>query len=197
MDRIVKALQLHRPLIVGWSYGTLVALDYLRYAGPDAVAGVELIGAFGGLTPPPTAPIPGAAEFARNRQRQLSPAIDQNYAAALFTTRSLTARPMSDDWTARTAAIAMMLPATARAAMTRRSMDNRDLLPRLARTPFLLNVGKHDIGLSEAEARDLRHALPESSVAVYEECCHSPFVEEPRRFTRELGEFAARVFSAR
>jgi pimeloyl-ACP methyl ester carboxylesterase len=182
-------------VIVGWSYGTLVAVDYLRRAGADAVAGVVLVGAYGGLTPPPNM---GAMppEMAQNRLRQMSPDLAQNYAAARFTVRLLTAEPMPQDWSDRAAAISLMLPRVAREGMFMRRLDSRDLLPGLAGVPFLVNVGTKDISTPEPAARELAKQLPRASVSVYEDVGHSPFVERPERFNRELAEFAARAFAA-
>jgi pimeloyl-ACP methyl ester carboxylesterase len=196
VERVVQALQLRRPVIVGWSYGTLVAVDYLRRAGAGAVAGIVLVGAYGGLTPPPDMrSVPPA--MAQNRLRQATPALDQNFAAARYTVRLLTAEPMPQEWTDRAAAISLMLPRTARAGMFLRRIDSRDLLPALAGVPFLVNVGTRDISTPEAAARELAKQLPRASVSVYEGIGHSPFVESPERFNRELEAFAHRAFASR
>jgi non-heme chloroperoxidase len=194
VDRIVKALQLRRPVVLGWSYGTLVAVDYLRYAGPGSVSGVVLVGAYGGLTPPPdmrTMP-PAMAE---NRLRQMSPDLAQNYAAARFTARYLTAAPMPQEWTDRTVAIALMLPRSAREGMFMRRIDSRDLLPTFGALPFLVNVGTEDVSTPEPPARELAAQLRDATVSVYEGVGHSPFVEQPERFNRELAAFAAKAFA--
>jgi pimeloyl-ACP methyl ester carboxylesterase len=196
VERIVQALQLRRPVIVGWSYGTLVAVDYLRRAGPGAVSGIVLVGAYGGLTPPPDMRAMPPA-MAQNRLRQMTPALDQNIAAARFTAGQLTASPMPQDWTDRTVAIALMMPRVAREGMFMRRLDSRDLLPQLAGVPFLVNVGTKDISTPEATARELAKQLPRASVSVYEGVGHSPFVEQPERFNRELAAFAAQAFATR
>jgi pimeloyl-ACP methyl ester carboxylesterase len=196
VDRVVKALQLRRPLVLGWSYGTLVTVDYLRRAGADAVAGVVLVGAYGGLTPPP-APASMPPQMAENRLRQMSADLTQNYAAARWTARRLTAREMPQDWTDRTVALAMMLPRTAREGMFMRRIDSRDLLPGLAGVPFLVNVGTEDVSTPEPVGRELARQLPKATVSVYTGVGHSPFLEQPERFNRELGAFAAQVFAGR
>jgi pimeloyl-ACP methyl ester carboxylesterase len=196
VDRVVKALQLRKPLLLGWSYGTLVSVDYLRYAGPEAVSGVVLVGAYGGLTPPPS-PSSMPAAMVENRQRQASPDLTQNYAAARYTARRLTAGEMPQEWLDRTVALAMMLPRTAREGMFMRRVDSRDLLPKLAPVPFLLNVGTEDLSTPEPAARELARQLKNAKVSVYSGVGHSPFVEQPERFNRELGEFAAQVFAGR
>jgi non-heme chloroperoxidase len=200
VDRVVKALQLRRPLVLGWSDGTLVAVDYLRYAGPAAVSGVELVGAYGGLTPPPappTNPTPTDIAFAQNRLKQVSPDFRYNYEATRFTVGLLTAHPMPQAWKDRAVAISMMMPRIAREGMFMRAIDSRDLLPALKDLPFLVNVGKKDVSTPEETARELAKQLSNASVSVYDDDGHSPFVESPERFNRELAAFAAKVFAKR
>jgi pimeloyl-ACP methyl ester carboxylesterase len=104
---------------------------------------------------------------------------------------------MPPEWAARTAAIALMLPRVAREGMFMRRLDSRDLLPALSGLPFLVNVGTKDISTPEAAARELAKQLPKASVSVYDGVGHSPFVERPERFNRELAEFAARAVAGR
>jgi non-heme chloroperoxidase len=204
VDRVVKKMGLKRPLVLGWSYGTLVTIDYLRYAGPAAVSGVELVGAYGGLTPPPdatppTSPAAAAAAnaFAQNRLKQMSPDFRYNYEATRYTVTLLTAKPMSKEWTDRAVAVSMMMPRIAREGMFMRAIDSRDLLPALKDTPFLINVGSKDVSTPEATARELARQLSDASVSVYPENGHSPFVESPERFNQELDAFATHVFAKR
>lgn len=201
--RVVKAMGLVRPLVVGWSYGTIVAMDYARYAGPAAIAGIEFVGAYGGLTPPPDMSAPAspaaaaaASTFMTNRLKQASPDFRYNYEATRSTVRALTAEPMSPEWTERAVTISMMMPRVAREGMFMRSLEARDLLPVLKGTPFLINVGAKDTSTPEAAGRELAKQLADATVSVYPEAGHSPFVESTERFNRELDAFATRVFAA-
>jgi pimeloyl-ACP methyl ester carboxylesterase len=108
----------------------------------------------------------------------------------------LTAAPMPDDWTRRTAAIALMLPRVAREGMFMRAFDSRDLLPRLRSLPFLINIGAKDQSTPEAAARELAKLLPRAKLSLYEGAGHSPFAESPERFNRELAAFASEAFGS-
>jgi len=59
VQAVIKATGIDRPVLSGWSYGTLIVGDYLRAYGASGLRGIVLTGAYGGFTPPP-APAPPA-----------------------------------------------------------------------------------------------------------------------------------------
>jgi pimeloyl-ACP methyl ester carboxylesterase len=193
VHRVMQALDLRRPVLLGWSYGTLVVSDYLRHQGTQNLAGIVLVGAYGGLTPPPPPAPPAVAEqMARNRTLQWSADPAENAAAATFTASVLTAKDMGEAWRTRAAQIAMMLPAYARRHMFDRSLANMDLIAKID-VPVMLNVAAKDGSTPEGPARELAARLESRGVraivSVYPEAGHSPFAEEPARFNAELIEF--------
>jgi pimeloyl-ACP methyl ester carboxylesterase len=194
--RVMEALGLQRPVILGWSYGTLVVADYLRKSGSANLAGIVLTGAYGGLTPPPPIDPAFAERFAGNRRLQLSANPADNVTAALATASMLTARDMGEPWRVRAAGIAMMLPAYARTQMFDRPLANLDLLPALD-VPLMLVIGGKDGSTPEPQARDLATQLESRGtrvvISVYPEAGHSPFAEEPARFNQELARFIREV----
>lgn len=196
VKRVIAATGLQRPLVVGWSYGTIVAMDYLRVAGPKSVAGLVLVGAYGGLTPPPDmSKAPPALVTAR--RMQLGANLADNYAAAQATVPMLTGRPMPPELIARQVAITLMLPRAAREGMFARPLDSRDLLPALRELPLLLQVGALDLGMPVKDGEALVKDWPGARLSVYEGVGHSPFIEAPERFDAELGAFAKDVLGAR
>ncbi len=195
--RVIEALGLRKPVLLGWSYGTLVVADYLRHHGTNDLSGIVLTGAYGGLTPPPPPAPPAIAErMARNRELQWSADPLENAAAARATAAQLTARDMGDEWRARAAQIAMMLPAYARRHMFDRSLANLDLIGKID-VPMMIVVGGKDLSTPEAAARELAAKLERQGVrtvvSVYPDAGHSPFAEEPARFNAELAEFVRAV----
>jgi non-heme chloroperoxidase len=197
---IIEALELDRPVLLGWSYGTLVVSDYLRHYGTDRLGGIVLTGAFGGLTMPPPPPDAAMAEvFARNRALQLSANPADNAEAARTTAAMLTSRDMGEAWRQRAAQLAMMLPAYARTHMFERPLVNADLVSRID-VPVMLVVGGEDGSTPEGAARELETQLASQGVpvvvTVYEESGHSPFAEEPERFNGELLQFVRQVKGA-
>ncbi len=193
VHRVIEALGLRKPVLLGWSYGTLVVADYLRHYGTKDLAGIVLTGAYGGLTPPPPpAPPAIAGRMARNRALQGSADPAENAEAARATAAQLTARDMGDEWRARAAQIAMMLPAYARRHMFNRSLANMDLIERVD-VPMMIVVGGKDLSTPEDAARELATKLERQGVraivTVYPDSGHSPFAEESLRFNAELAEF--------
>ncbi|MCC5868086.1 MAG: alpha/beta hydrolase [Gammaproteobacteria bacterium] len=200
VQAIIDSLALDRPVLMGWSYGTLVVADYLRHYGSVNLSGIVLTGGYGGLTPPPPPPDPEmAALFARNRALQLSADPGENAAAARAVAALLTSHDMGETWRQRASHIAMMLPAYARTHMLDRSFENTHLIAAI-RVPLLLVVGGKDGSMPEVPGRQLAAQLQAQgayvTVSVYPESGHSPFAEEPERFNRELALFAREAFDS-
>src|SRR6478672_10646189 len=43
VDAVIRSLNLDHPVLVGWSYGPLVILDYIRYHGEDGISGINFV----------------------------------------------------------------------------------------------------------------------------------------------------------
>jgi pimeloyl-ACP methyl ester carboxylesterase len=193
LRRVMAATGLTRPVLLGWSYGTLVVADYVRHVGVSNVSGIVLVSSLGGFSPPPP-PLPAAiaATMASGRARRDGPDLEANIASALETAHQLTAKTMPPQWIERATIIGMMLPASAHHFMQQRSLDNQDLVPKLT-VPVLVVLGSKDLGTPESVARRFTSGLAHASTSVYPEAGHSAFAEEPDRFNRELAEFARRA----
>jgi proline iminopeptidase len=74
-----------------------------------------------------------------------------------------------------------------------RAFDRYDLRPKLSRigAPTLVAVGRHDWITPPPFAEELALAIRGARLEVFERSGHYPFVEEPRRFARLVGEFLA------
>ncbi len=72
-----------------------------------------------------------------------------------------------------------------------RAFDRYDLRPKLSRisAPTLVVVGRHDWITPPPFAEELALAIRDARLEVFERSGHYPFVEEPRRFARLVGEF--------
>ncbi len=190
VQAVIKATGIDRPVLVGWSYGTLIVADYLRAYGASGLRGIVLTGAYGGLTPPPPPASPEVmAQMAKNRERQLSGNLEENIAAARGGIRFLTAHEMTPAYWERATQLALMLPAYARRHMFERPLANMDQIPKIT-VPLLVNVGGKDVSTPEPQARELAAKVKGAQVSVYPASGHSPFAEEPERFNRELAAFA-------
>jgi non-heme chloroperoxidase len=189
---VMAATGIEQPVAVAWSYGTLVILDYVREQGIGGLAGINLTGAIGALRPfrMPATDDPNAAEFARIRELQVSPALTDNIRAIDRMVQWLTATPMPEEEHRIFEAISLMFPAYARRAMVQRRLDNQDLLAKLE-LPVLLSLGEADNPTQIEDGADM--AATHGSLSVYADAGHSVFYEQPERFNRELRRFAERA----
>jgi pimeloyl-ACP methyl ester carboxylesterase len=187
---VIEATGAKRPVVVGWSYGSLVVADYLRAYGTGDLRGIVLTGAYGGLTRPP--PPPSAellATMAPMREKSMSPHLEDTIAYTDLFARFLTAKSMPDAYYARAARISLMLPGYASRWMWQRSFANQDQIAKID-VPLLILVGGKDNSTPEKDAHELAAKVPGARVSVYPDSGHSLFAEDAERFSGELAEFA-------
>ncbi len=191
---VIAATQIERPIVVAWSYGTLVILDYVREFGVDNLAAINLTGGHGALRPfrMPAADNPDAEAFARVRELQLSASLTDNIDAVERMVQWLTEGPIPDRERQYFEAITLMLPAYARRGMLERRPDNQDLLAKLT-LPVLLSLGEADNPTQIEDGADMAAAHGNVSLSVYADTGHSVFFEQPERFNTELRQLARRV----
>ncbi len=196
---VIAATGLDRPLVVAWSYGTMVAMDYIREHGVDGIAGILLTGGQGALRPfrMPTGEDgdPAAAEFARIRELQRSPDLIDYIRGGERVIPLLTATPLPKQQRQLFQAIGLMLPPYARRAMARRRLDNQDMVEQLS-LPVLFCLGEKDNPFQLEDAAELAASHDNINLTVYEGAGHSVFIEQPERFNAELRRFEERVRSA-
>jgi pimeloyl-ACP methyl ester carboxylesterase len=188
---VIAATQAIKPVIVGWSYGTLVALDYIRQYGTSKLSGVALTGSLGALRPftLPSKEDPNTADFLRVRQLQLSPDPRDQLAAVERMVGWLTTNPVSSSEHRMLKSIAMMFPVYARKAMYSRAQDNQDLLQTLTKLPVFLAMGADDNSGMLKDAQALSKSYSNVRLSVYTDAGHSVFYEQPERFNTELHNF--------
>lgn len=182
---VVDALQLSAPVIVGWSFGGFVAMDYVREYGPQAVTALLLTGSHGGLLPRPTGVPPiyvGDLDAAIGNARQFM--------------RLMSVKPVSAADIERGEFSHVMMPAYVRNAMAGKRLDNADLLATHEVRTLLL-LGEKDGSLPAVQIRDALRSNPRIEVQILEGVGHSAFLEEPARFNRELAGLAASAATAR
>jgi non-heme chloroperoxidase len=189
---VIRATGLRRPLIVGWSYGGFVAMDYIRASGTENLAGVAMVGSLGGLAHMPRFS-EGAGEAARamrarsEAQRGLD--LQAFITAGQATGNGYVAPAMTPLESLNFLATEIMTPAYVRAAMSARNLDNSDILERL-KLPVLFVRGSKDVTMPQDALQTLLDRLPKSRLSAYEGVGHLTFMEDPERFDRELASFA-------
>ena len=195
VDAIMTAAGLERPVVLGWSYGTLVLMDYLRVYGNDRLGAIVLTGALGGVTPfrMPPADDPEAQRFAEVRKLQMSEDFDDRRQAAEVMVDMLTAGPIPEPYREIFMNAGFMMPLYARRPMLTRKLDNQDLQPELDKLPTLLMIGREDNPTTVEDAPLLAERYENVSFIGYEDIGHSVFFEQPDKFNADLRAFVDRV----
>jgi non-heme chloroperoxidase len=186
---VIEHLALHRPVLVGWSYGGFVIADYLRAYGEAGVAGIVLAGGAVLLNSTFDHIGPG---FLENAPDACSPDLDTNTAAVLRFLRACTAEPLDDDDWSKALAWNMVVPPEVRGALISRQIDADDVLVSLS-VPVLVAHGRADTIVLPSMAEHVLAVCPSAEASWYEAVGHLPFWEDAERFNRELDEFVTRV----
>lgn len=181
---VMEALQVERPLLVGWSYGTRVIGDYLSVFGDGNLAGLCFVGS-----------VPGA-DVVDETWESLEPRLHAE-AAEVFVSvtealvRALTHQSMSREDHAYFLGFNAMVPPRVRRQLLDRPALDADGLQ--VTKPIRILHGLNDrLSLPETALRgQMRFAGAELSL--FPDCGHSPFWEDAERFNRELSSFAQQV----
>lgn len=186
LNAVIRAKQLDRPVLVGWSYGGYVISDYLRKYGDKAIGGVVFVGA---VTKNGTAE---AASYLTGDVLALFPdVLSADVQKSIDGTRELTrmfASPLRGTPWERSYGSAMMVPSAVRAAMWNRVLDNDDVLARI-RVPTLVVQGDADRLVRVSAARHIAATVPGAKLLVYTGVGHAVQFDATERFGRDLAEF--------
>lgn len=199
MARVIKATKLKKPVIVGWSYGTLVAADYLREHGNETISGLVLTGALGGFVPfipPAEGPDPKVlTQLTRLQELRKSSSFDDQLEAVEIFLTMLTEGESTPGWIDEARILGMMVPAYAHSALRKHPSDNGDLVPLLREMPVLILHGTEDPSVSAAALAAFSKTVPASLSHAFPGAGHSPFAEQPDAFNRELARFVTANWS--
>jgi len=173
---VIKSTGISRPLIVGWSYGGNVAMDFARYHPDIPVAGYILVSTTAGMIKPP-APAPGAPP---------RPTVVQDLAANIQAVRASTDLlfPPTVDAALRAqfrAAAMRVTPFVDRAIARRANDTNMDILASI-HIPVILVFGGKDPIVNPALARRVSSAFQGAKVVKFPAAGHAPFIEDAQRF---------------
>lgn len=190
MAAVLKEFRVRRPLLVGWSYGGYVVMDYIRRYGDAQLAGAMLVGSNAGLPPPATdAATIERARVMRDNNRNASPDIAATIQGGHSFVRLMTVRPAPADMAEIMFATTQMLPAYVRRAMVGRNLQNDDVIPRV-HVPILLLAGTGDLTQPEAVLQAVAGKLRDGRVVMIPAAGHATFIDAPAEFAAELRRFA-------
>ncbi len=188
---VVEALDLEPFVLVGWSYGSLVVLDYLASYSAIGVDGVNLVGIVAGVGTEQT------NEWLQQGYLELFPDLvssdAETSASALdrFVAQCFNAE-LSPEERYLLLGMNTIVPPYVRDGMRDRTVAHVEFLDDIS-VPTLLTHGAHDGVVAIDAAREAARRIPDSTLSEYPEDGHTPFWESPERFNRELAEFVTEV----
>lgn len=188
LHAIISELKLHKPVLVGWSYGGLIINDYLAHYGQEALGGINYVCAavlMGGQK--------AEGMFGEVLERFVPGMCSENPVENMQATRGFIsaafAQPPSDDQLNMMLAFNMLVPPAVRRTLVTRTIDRDDVMRRLT-LPVLVTEGAKDFIILAAQTRHLLECVPHAEHSLYENIGHCPPLEAAERFNRELAEFA-------
>ena len=185
VHRVIETLKLDKPVIVGWSFGGYVAMDYIREYGASSITALALTGSHAGLIARADGPRPryeGDLDVAIRNAREFM--------------QLMSAKPVSDDMRDRGTYAHVMMPAYVRNAMIDKRLDNTDMLTTLpVRT--LVILGDQDASLPVIATTKILEANRNITVKTLSGVGHSAFIEDAASFNRELAQFVLDEKNAR
>ena len=193
----IAAAGLVRPIIVGWSYGGFVAMDYVRHFGVKDLSGLVLVSSPAGLTDrlhPGGDDLPGGPEAYQKAAEQrdslslLANVEGNRYLAELMTAAELP-DSVIDQWTAELMSIPVYVT---RGLRQGRSLENRDLAAALT-LPVAIVVGGKDRSMPFAALETVAGDLPRGEYWLFDASGHAVSTDVAAPFNQRLAEFAARV----
>jgi non-heme chloroperoxidase len=186
---VIRARNLHKPVLVGWSYGGYVIADYVRKFGDDELGGLVFVGA---VTKNGT---DEAAGFLTEEVLGIfGDVLSADVRASLDATRALTrmfAGQKPAQWEIAFGS-AMMVPPEVRLGMFSRVLENDDVLSRI-RVQTLVVHGATDRIVKVSSAQHTAKTVPGAKLLVYDDAGHAPHLDDPIRFNRDLAQFVRSV----
>ena len=195
IQAIIEVLQLRDPLLVGWSMGGWVVMDYLEHFSDVSLAGIGLIGS--SITTGKN--LPPSAEAVRNNPPakaigMYSDDLAKNLAAVLAFVDVCFYQQPDVETRAKIVGYNMLVPPQVRAASRLRQEDRRSVA-QVTEKPCWIAWGDHEkLAPAEMGEQALKH-FPNSKRKVFQQSGHSPFWEEADKFNIELTAFADSCFS--
>ena len=188
---IIQQLGLDRPVLVGWSYGGFIICDYLRAHGQDRIGAIDFAAGATKLGPAAFGTMIGPG-FLDHFADFTADDLPTNIRGMRGLVRAFAATPLPADDVETLLASSMTVPARVRANLAARAIDCDDVLRRLE-VPLLVSHGRADTVVLPAMSEHVVATCRVAEPSWYEGVGHTPHLEEPERFNRELAALTRRV----
>jgi len=190
---IIDQLHLDRPVLVGWSYGGFIICDYVRAHGQDRIGAVDLVAGAVTLGPAAFGTLIGPG-FLDHVPDATARDLPTNIGAMRALVQAFPATPYPPAEVEMLLCSAMVVPAQIRANLVAREIDGDDVLGTL-KVPVVVSQGRADTVVLPAMAEHVLATCPVAEPSWYEGVGHTPHLEDPERFNRELAALTRRVSS--
>ena len=185
LNAVMEGAKLKRPILVGWSYGGRIIVEYLMEYGDKNIAGINFVGAFTKVVPELLGPATPA----------VMKMVLENPADNIESTRSFlqfsTAKALPPDELEMMLAYNMEVPARVRRHLLHRPAAYEATLRKIT-VPVLVTHGMEDRVALVPMARYTESVVANAQVSLYNGVGHMPFWEDASRFNRELDEFVTK-----
>lgn len=181
---VIAGAKLRRPVLVGWSLGGYVVGAYLRRYGGKSLAGINLVDAVTKLSAELLTDEAGA--FTRTTTSH--DLAERTGATADFLAACFHQQPAADEMRRMLVINGMTARAVNEGFIKTETSDLEPVFKQFA-GPILLTHGKHDRLVRLAMSERIKALHQNSRLSVFDASGHSPFFEEPARYSRELADF--------
>ena len=183
---VIDKAALKRPVLVAWSYGGRVALDYLTAYGDRQIRGLVMVNATANSSPD----LVGTAIGVLKQMTSADELVALDGTRALL--KECVANPLPPDELEFMLAYNTQVPAQIRSHLAGRLADYEATLKSL-KVPALVIHGRQDRINTPAMATYTANLIPNADLKFYEEAAHMPFWESAERFNADLAAFVERL----
>ena len=189
LDAVIHTLELEQPVLCGWSYGPLVALDYIRHHGEKRLGGLHFVGAVTKLGSEAAMSVlsPGFLAVAGQFLSSDTATCERGLQGLL---QLCFAREPSPGELQRMLEYNVSVPTYVRQRLFSRAVDNDDVLATL-RKPVLVTHGALDAIVRPAVVEQHRAAMRHARVDVMPGAGHAVFWDDADAFNERLHAFCA------
>lgn len=187
VDAVIQALDLDHPVLSGWSYGSLVFLDYIRHYGEDRLGGLHFVGAVTKLGSEEATSIL-TPQFLSLVPEFFSPDTETSVRALVELSRLCFAQKPSDAELYLMLGYNLSVPPHVRQALFSRSFDNDDLLPKI-RKPVLITHGAADEIVKPVAVDQHKAGMAHAQIHMMTNAGHAPFWDDAVTFNQRLRAF--------
>lgn len=191
---VLVAMNVKKPILVGWSYAGEVLMSYIRYHGTENISGLVLVAAGITIDGPMTAPNTKDPKIAALMQlvgKMWSPDVAANIDGTRQFVSSLASKPLPEADLQEALIYNMLTPAYVRQGMRSYLPNNADLKSKLTMPIMIMHGNKDAVAPYDLSVANQK-LLPKSKLVTYDGIGHAPFLEDPARFNADIAAFAAK-----